>query len=171
MQRGKFSREFKLEAVRLVKDRGVAVAQAARDLDLHENVLRKWVRDLSGDPQHAFLGHGQMKPEQLEIDRLRKEVAKLKAERGDRGRAQHDRTRSCGIAKRKCPVRRDAFADRGAIASRRPRLSLGFWRRSRSWCSRRSVGIPRRSCCGSAEASIILCALWLSVASLRAGNW
>jgi len=45
MQRRKFSREFKLEAVRLVRDRGVAVAQAARDLDLHENVLRKWVRE------------------------------------------------------------------------------------------------------------------------------
>lgn len=39
--RRQFSREFKLEAVRLVKDRGVAVAQAARDLDVHENVLRK----------------------------------------------------------------------------------------------------------------------------------
>lgn len=74
-------REFKLEAVRLIKDRGVAVAQAARDLDLHENMLRKWVRELSTDPQHAFPGHGQMKPEQQEIDRLRKEVAKLKAER------------------------------------------------------------------------------------------
>jgi transposase len=81
MRRRKFSREFKLEAVRLVKDRGVAVAQAARDLDLHENVLRKWVRDAASDPQHAFPGHGQMKPEQIEIDRLRKEVAKLKAER------------------------------------------------------------------------------------------
>ena len=32
MQRRKFSREFKLEAVRLIKDRGVTVAQAARDL-------------------------------------------------------------------------------------------------------------------------------------------
>ena len=81
MRRRKFSREFKLEAVRLVKDRGVAVAQAARDLDLHENVLRKWVREFSSDPQQAFPGHGQMKAEQLEIDRLRKEVAKLKAER------------------------------------------------------------------------------------------
>jgi transposase len=47
MQRRKFSREFKLEAVRLVRERGVAVAQAARDLDVHENVLRKWVRELS----------------------------------------------------------------------------------------------------------------------------
>ena len=81
MRRRKFSGEFKLEAVRLVKDRGVSVAQAARDLDLHENVLRKWVREFTADPQHAFPGHGQMKPEQLEIDRLRKEVAKLKAER------------------------------------------------------------------------------------------
>ncbi len=81
MQIRKFSREFKLEAVRLVKGRGVAVAQAARDLDLHENVLRKWIRQFADDPQHAFPGHGQMKPEQLEIDRLRKEVAKLKAER------------------------------------------------------------------------------------------
>jgi len=81
MQRRKFSREFKLEAVNLVRDRGVTVAQAARDLDVHENVLRKWVRELGKDPKHAFAGHGQMKPEQQEIDRLRKEVAKLKAER------------------------------------------------------------------------------------------
>ena len=41
MQRRKFSREFKLEAVKLARDRSVAVAQAARDLDLHENELRK----------------------------------------------------------------------------------------------------------------------------------
>jgi transposase len=81
MQRRKFSREFKLEAVRLVRERGVAVAQAARDLDVHENVLRKWVKEFASDPDHAFPGHGQMRPEQLEIDRLRREVAKLKAER------------------------------------------------------------------------------------------
>jgi transposase len=81
MQRRKFSREFKVEAVRLIKERGVSVAQASRDLDVHENVLRKWVRDLTTDPGQAFPGNGQMKPEQLEIDRLRREVAKLKAER------------------------------------------------------------------------------------------
>ena len=40
-RRRTFSREFKLEAVRLVTERGVAVAQAAKDLDVHENVLRK----------------------------------------------------------------------------------------------------------------------------------
>jgi transposase len=81
MQRRKFSREFKVEAVRLVKERGVSVAQAAVDLDVHENVLRKWVKQFGVDPVQAFPGHGQMKPEQQEIVRLRREVAKLKAER------------------------------------------------------------------------------------------
>ena len=80
MQRRRFSREFKIEAVRLVRERGVSVAQAARDLEIHENVLRKWMKDFSADPAQAFPGHGQMKPEQLEIERLRREVARLKAE-------------------------------------------------------------------------------------------
>ena len=40
MGRRSFSREFKLEAVRLVRERGVSIAQAARDLDLHQNMLR-----------------------------------------------------------------------------------------------------------------------------------
>jgi len=81
MERRRFGREFKLEAVKLVRERGVTVAQAARDLDLHENLLRKWVKDFAADPRHAFPGPGQMKPEQLEIERLRREVHKLKAER------------------------------------------------------------------------------------------
>lgn len=81
MVRRSFSREYKLEAVKLIQDRGVTVAQAARDLDIHENVLRKWVKEFRADPQQAFPGHGQMKPEQLEIERLRREVIRLKAER------------------------------------------------------------------------------------------
>jgi transposase len=76
-----FNREFKLEAVRLVRERGVSVSQAARDLGVHDNVLRRWVREQAEDPQQAFPGHGQMKPEQAEIEHLKKEVIKLKMER------------------------------------------------------------------------------------------
>jgi len=79
--RRKFSREFKLEAVKMVKDRGVALKQVARDLDLNENMLRRWIRESSEDPQDAFPGLGNMKPEQAEIARLHREVAKLKMER------------------------------------------------------------------------------------------
>ena len=77
MQRRKFSREFKVEAVKLVRERGVSAAQAGRDLDVHENVLRKWVKEFGSDPVQAFPGQGQMKPEQLEIERLRRELGPL----------------------------------------------------------------------------------------------
>ncbi len=81
MAKRTFTREFKLEAVKLVKERGVSMSQASRDLDIHLNVLRKWVKDVEADPAQAFPGQGQMKADQAEIAKLRKEVAKLKMER------------------------------------------------------------------------------------------
>ena len=81
MGRRKFSREFKREAVKLVTEQRVAVKQAAHDLDVGESVLRRWVKEGSVDPGQAFPGHGQLKPEQAELARLRRENAKLKAER------------------------------------------------------------------------------------------
>ena len=81
MERRSFSREFKVEAVRLVRDRRVSAAQAARDLDVHENLLRKWVKQLADDPLEAFPGHGKMKAAEAEIAQLKREVQKLKAER------------------------------------------------------------------------------------------
>ena len=44
-------------------------------------LLRNWVKAFEADPQFAFLGKGQMKSERLEIERLRREVQRLKAER------------------------------------------------------------------------------------------
>ena len=81
MQRRKFSREFKLEAVKLVRERRVSVSQAARDLDLHETVLRKRIHEQAADSGSAFPGHGVMKPESQEMERLRRELARMKAER------------------------------------------------------------------------------------------
>jgi transposase-like protein len=81
MERRQFTREFKLEAVRLIKQRGVSYAQASADLGVHPTQLRNWVKQLADDPQHAFPGQGQMKPEQLEIAQLKREVIRLKAER------------------------------------------------------------------------------------------
>ena len=80
-QRRQFTREYKLEAVRLIRDRSVSFAQALRDLGVHVNLLRKWVKDFAADPSQACPGQGRMKSEQAEIDRLRREVTRLKAER------------------------------------------------------------------------------------------
>ncbi len=79
--RRRFSREFKQEAVRLVRERGVAMSEVARDLDIHVSVLRSWVRAQVADPTHAFPGEGQQRPEAAELARLRREVTKLRAER------------------------------------------------------------------------------------------
>jgi hypothetical protein len=57
--------------------------------------LRDWVKKFSDDPQHAFPGHGQMKPEQAEIARLQREVTKLKAER-DILKNHHGSAPACG---------------------------------------------------------------------------
>lgn len=81
MTRRQFSREFKREAVHLVVDRGVSFAQAARDLDVHQTVLRRWVQQYRDRPDTAFPGRGQLAPADDEVRRLRREVARLKAER------------------------------------------------------------------------------------------
>lgn len=81
MQWRKFSREFKLEALKLVRQRGISVSQANRGLDLHENVLRKWVREQTADPGSAFPRYGVHNPKHKEIEQLRREPARMKAER------------------------------------------------------------------------------------------
>jgi len=93
MERRQFTREFKLEAVRLIKERGVSYAQASEDLGVHPTQLRNWVKQLADDPQHAFPGQGQMKPEQLEIAQLKREGAEAE------GRAGHPKKAAAYFAK------------------------------------------------------------------------
>src|SRR5450830_318131 len=50
MDRRNFTREFKLEAVKLIKERGVSYVQASRDLDVQQSVLRNWVKAFAVDP-------------------------------------------------------------------------------------------------------------------------
>ena len=65
----------------MVRERGVSVAQGVSRHRRPRERCSQRVNEFGADPKQAFPGHGQMKPEQLEIDRLRREVAKLKAER------------------------------------------------------------------------------------------
>lgn len=81
MTRRKFSREFQIKAVRLVTGRSIAVAQAARDFDVAESVLRRWARELNATPVAAFPGNGQMRADLTEIAALKKEITRLRAER------------------------------------------------------------------------------------------
>jgi transposase len=81
MGRRSFTAEFKHEAVKLVLERGMGISQASQDLGLHQNVLRKWVKDAKANGAHAFPGRGKQRPDDAEIARLRRELAKTKTER------------------------------------------------------------------------------------------
>ncbi len=81
MKRRTFSNEVKIEAVRLVQEHVVAVAQASRDLEVAESGLRRWIREADAAPASACPGKGQQRAELAEIAALKKEVAKLKAGR------------------------------------------------------------------------------------------
>jgi len=81
MKRRSFSREYKLEAVRQVRERGVSSSLVAKELGIGANVLSRWVREASGDVRKAFPGQGQQSAEQAEIERLKREIIRLKAEK------------------------------------------------------------------------------------------
>jgi len=51
MGRRKYTREFKLEAIGLIKERGVSIKEAGRDMGIHENTLRAWLKEFEADPQ------------------------------------------------------------------------------------------------------------------------
>lgn len=77
----KFDSEFKLEAVRLITVGGRPVAEVARSLDVHENLLRKWKNQFSEDPAGSFPGKGHLKPQEEELRRLRRENESLKEDK------------------------------------------------------------------------------------------
>ena len=78
--RRKFSREFKLEAVRQLAS-GRQLAHVARELGVDAQVLRRWKDQVAVDVATAFPGNGQARGEEAELQRLRREVAQLRAER------------------------------------------------------------------------------------------
>jgi transposase len=81
MKRRRYTREFKVEAVRLTEAEDKTVADVAFDLGLHPNTLYRWRSELGVAGEEAFPGHGQMKAGDEEVRRLQREVARLRQER------------------------------------------------------------------------------------------
>src|SRR5689334_7920036 len=88
-KRSTYTAEFKPQAVRMITDRQPSVAEAARRLDVGENLLRDWRKAFLGRGPAAFPGHGNPSPADEELRRLRAENARLRAENA-RLRAERD---------------------------------------------------------------------------------
>ena len=77
-----YTKEFKLDAISLVLDQGLTIAEAARSLGIRANMLGRWIKESQVDTKgQAFRGNGKLTPEQQEIRRLKLENKQLKLER------------------------------------------------------------------------------------------
>jgi transposase len=80
MGKRKFTREFKVEAVREVLRGTRSQSAVARDLGISANLLARWKQQLEEDGADAFPGKGHLKPEDEELKRLQREVSRLRQE-------------------------------------------------------------------------------------------
>jgi transposase len=80
-KRRKYTREFKLEAVRLSEEREEPVAEIARQLGIGPNLLYRWRERFLEYGNEAFPGHGKLRTSDDEVRRLRRENMRLREER------------------------------------------------------------------------------------------
>ena len=76
-----FTREFKVEAVRLVHSSQKTQTQIARDLGIAESTLHHWCQQWASQGEQAFPGSGHQTPQEEEIRQLKRENELLRQER------------------------------------------------------------------------------------------
>jgi transposase len=79
-KRRTYTREFKVEAVKLVAEKGYSVAEAARSLGIGQTLLRSWKLALDNGGDEAFPGPGKLPASEQELQRLRAENNRLQME-------------------------------------------------------------------------------------------
>ena len=80
-QRKVYTPEFKAQAVKMVTEQKLSVAEAARRLGVHESRLHEWRKAVLKDGAAAFPGSGHQTPLEEENRRLKAEVKRLEMER------------------------------------------------------------------------------------------
>lgn len=81
MERRIISREFKEQAVRLVRTEGLGIKKAAADLGVSQSALRKWVDASKTQGVAAFPGSGNLSSEERKIRELEKKLRLAEMER------------------------------------------------------------------------------------------
>ena len=79
---GKYTKEFRLEAVKLVTDGGLSILEASRRLSLSPSTLNNWVKAYkAGKLEELGKNHRQLSDKEMEMARLKRELAEVKMER------------------------------------------------------------------------------------------
>jgi len=80
-KRKKYSKEFKLDAISLIRDQNISAAEASRNLGISAQMLGRWIREAENEDGQAFRGNGKLTPDQEEIRKLKAQVKRLEMER------------------------------------------------------------------------------------------
>ena len=80
-KRKTYSKQFKIDAAKLVTEQGYKLSEAARNLGIHPGLLGRWKLQNETEGTDAFPGKGNMTSEKEELYRLRKENKRLRMER------------------------------------------------------------------------------------------
>ena len=76
-----YTREFKIETVKLITDGGGHVPEIARDMAIHPNTLYNWIQQFLAKPEETFPGKGNVTSDAEIIRQLKRENERLKKER------------------------------------------------------------------------------------------
>ena len=76
-----FTKEFKLETLKLAETSEKSVSQIEREMGLPAGIIFHWQRQQRKDGEQAFPGHGKLKEAESRIEQLEKEVNRLRLER------------------------------------------------------------------------------------------
>jgi len=79
--RRQYTREFKLEAVRLSEEAEASIARVARELGITPRLLYRWRQELLAHGDEVFPGHGKRRESQEEVQQLRRELERVRQER------------------------------------------------------------------------------------------
>jgi transposase len=77
-KQSRYDREFKKEIAKLYTSGARGARNLANEIGVHENTIYKWAEEYGKDPENAFPGSGNLKPDEAELQRLRKEVKELR---------------------------------------------------------------------------------------------
>ena len=76
-----YSRDFKMETVRLLETSGKSANRLERELGIGKGCVLRWQREFASDGEDAFPGHGRLTPEQERFRQLERENEILRQER------------------------------------------------------------------------------------------
>ena len=80
-KRRKFSKEFKLDVINMVKLGEKNVREISKELYIQDVTIYSWIRKYKEEKEEAFPGEGKLKPSEEELRKLRKQLADVTEER------------------------------------------------------------------------------------------